>query len=91
MSLFSSPAEHAANPPSTWTVRKHGRRWGLYCAISDNPIDSFGTKREAIAAKTDGLSARLYAKESKWYAGELVPGWKLYSPPTRLEAIHTTD
>lgn len=78
MSIFASPAEHAAHPPSSWTVRKHGRKWGLFIG-NEHPADTFLTKRQAEAAKTTGFLADLYAKELRWYAGEAVYGWKPYA------------
>jgi hypothetical protein len=76
--IFASPAEHAANPPHTWTVCKRGRKWAL-CAL-DHPLDFFDTKKAAEAAKTTGFIANLYEKERRWYAGEPVSGWKPYVP-----------
>ena len=76
--MLFAPNEHAANPPHTWIVRKHGRRWALCAACSDNPIDTFDTKREAEAAKTTGFFVDLYAKEARWYAGQQVDNWKPY-------------
>jgi hypothetical protein len=33
--LFATPKEHAANPPSSWIVRKRSaRRWGGYGIIA---------------------------------------------------------
>lgn len=77
MSLFGSPEEHAANPPSSWTVEKWGYKWHL--CVNGNSLDSFTTKREAERAKTQGFHANLYEKERRWYAGEKVDGWKMYS------------
>lgn len=79
--IFAGPAEHRANPPSTWVVRKHGRKWGLFAMTGGQPLDVFETKRSAEHAKTDGIIARLYAKETRWYAGESVDGWMPYQPP----------
>lgn len=80
MSLFSSPAEHAANPPQTWTVDRSGRRWQLRTAAGA-VLDTFDRKADAETARTDGQLARLYADETRWYAGESVRGWKPYAPP----------
>lgn len=74
--IFATPDEHFANPPSTWTVRKHGRKWAL--CIKDHPIDTFLTKKAAEAGKTSGMYFNLYEKESRWYRGESVPNWKPY-------------
>lgn len=79
MSLFRDPAEHAANHPQTWTVQRSGRRWQL-CAAGV-VLDTFDRKADAeAAARTEGPLARLYAKETRWYAGENVEGWKPYVP-----------
>lgn len=77
--IFASPAQHHENPPATWTVRKHGRKWGLFCNVSENPLDTFLTKREAEAGKVTGFIANLYAKETRWYTGERVDNWKVYA------------
>lgn len=80
MSLFSSPEEHAANPPSSWRVEKRGRKWHLLIhAGSAHSCDSFLTKHQAEAAKTTGFHFDLYQRESRWYAGETIPGWKTYA------------
>jgi hypothetical protein len=75
--LFSNPAHHSDNPPSSWTVHKHGRRWQL-CTASGGILSSFDTKRQAEEAKEKGFYADLYAKESQWYSGLPVAGWKPY-------------
>lgn len=76
--MLFAPHEHAANPPHSWIVRKHGRRWALCAACYDNPIDTFDTKREAEAAKLTGFHVDLYEKEGRWFRGESIPGWKPY-------------
>lgn len=78
MSIFSGPQEHEANPPSSWTVRKIGRKWGLFLADYDNPADTFKTKTDAEAAKCSGFLFDLYEREKRWYAGGHVAGWKTY-------------
>jgi hypothetical protein len=77
MSLFTSPEEHAANPPETWRVVKLAQRgaWSLTTA-NGWPLDRYTTKREALAARDDGFYVRLYRDEARWYAGENVPNWK---------------
>lgn len=79
--LFRNPKEHAANPPSTWTVVKHGRKWAL--CLAGHPSTYFDTKKEAEAARHTGFHATLYAKETRWFAGEKVDGWKPYSSTIR--------
>lgn len=79
MSLFSSPIEHAANPPDTWQVHKVGRSWDLRTA-GGVTLGSFERRRDAEAGRTEGFYANLYAKETRWYAGGQVDGWKPYKP-----------
>lgn len=79
MSLFNGPEEHAANPPDTWVVEKSWSQWRL-CTRDGATLDTFERKRDAEAARTDGFLARLYADETRWYAGENVHGWKPYRP-----------
>lgn len=86
MSLFTKP-EHASNSPATWTVRKHGSKWGVFAANQSNPIDTFTTRAAAIEATTHGRLVDLYEKERRWYAGDNVLGWKPspYRDTTKLE------
>lgn len=98
MSIFASPEEHAANPPSTWEVRQWGRKWVLVCTKWPiTTLATFTTMREAKQAKITGFLADLYAKESRWYAGESVDNWKPYIPqakdsaPEMLAALRETQ
>jgi hypothetical protein len=76
MTLFSSPEEHAANPPATWQVVKVGtRRWGL-ATQAGYVLERFECKTDAEQGRTEGWAADLYDKETRWYAGEPVNGWK---------------
>ncbi len=77
MSIFSGPVEHEANPPESWEVRPIRRRWDLLTKDGVR-LDSFPTRTEAERAKTEGFLADLYAKETRWYAGEPVAGWQPY-------------
>lgn len=80
MSLFSGPVEHEANAPETWVVVHSGPgAWALRDK-SGNTIQVFKTKMAAEAGKTEGFFATLYAKETRWYAGEQVDGWKPFVP-----------
>ncbi len=80
MSLFSGPTEHAANPPQSWVVVKVGaRRWALKTKVGGPTMDTFATKKQAESAKVEGFYVSLYNRESRWYAGEPIPGWKPYS------------
>jgi hypothetical protein len=84
--LFRSPAEHAANPPTTWTVNRTGRRWQLRTAAG-GVLDAFDRKVDAETARTRGAVADLYAKETRWYAGENMHGWKPYTPAPAADPI----
>lgn len=82
MALHRTPAEHDANPPSTWTVVRidcaSSARWGLTTA-DGMLLDSFSTRKAAEAAKVDGSTASLYEKEGRWFAGEHVHPWIDYA------------
>jgi len=77
--MLFSKEDHPKYPPSSWTVRKHGRKWGLFAGSCDYPLGTFLTKREAEQAKLSGFLVALYEKEGRWFAGERIQGWKLYS------------
>lgn len=82
MSLFTDPAEHAANPPQSWRVSRVAvgtrYRWNLSTATGIL-LDSYPTKTRADEAKQSGFLADLYAREARWYAGEPVAQWKPYA------------
>lgn len=79
MALFLTPEDHAANPPSTWTVTKAcDRIWHLDTSDGE-PLDSFTTKTAAEAAKVEGFLVRLYDQEGRWMAGETPPGRRSYA------------
>jgi len=82
MALHLTPEEHDADPPSSWTVEKHGRRWALKSSRGGT-LDTFATKREAEAAKLTGFHARLWEKEGRWFRGEPVDGWRSYAELAR--------
>lgn len=90
MSMFANPVEHAKNPPSTWVVEKSvagaTTRWRLQTKTGE-VIDTFPTKAKAEEAKTEGFFANLYEKESRWYAGEEIPGWKQYGVLVGSEGV----
>lgn len=76
--MFSSPQTHAANPPETWEVVKVAdRRWAL--RANGGTLGVFNTKRDAEAGKTSGFYFNLYHDTTRWYAGERVRNWRLYS------------
>ena len=78
MSLFSSPEEHAANPPQTWVITKTcDRLWALKTASGDT-IDAYRTKRQAVAARA-GLWQTFYDREGRWYAGETPTGHRSWA------------
>ena len=79
MSLFTSPQQHAENPPEEWKVRKLAERaWTI-----DVPAGPTGwqykTRREAQEAIVTGFLPDLYEKERRWYAGEKVAMWRPYA------------
>jgi hypothetical protein len=80
--MYSTPEQHAANPPSTWRVFKsnYGRRWCL-ADSSGTVIGIYDTKRAALADLESGPAATLWEKERRWYAGESIPGWNPYVRP----------
>ena len=80
MSLFPGPEQHAANPPTTWTVERAGRRWSL--RVAGFELSRYDTRGAAEAARTSGQWAELYENERRWYAGELIPHWKPYAECT---------
>jgi hypothetical protein len=84
MSLFSGPEEHAANPPDSWKVQKseptnpNCRRWAVETA-GGKRLSTFDTKKVAELWRSPvGFAGHLYAEESRWYAGEHIPGWRPY-------------
>jgi hypothetical protein len=83
MSLFATPEEHAANPPTTWVAVKAGPRWWNLRTSSGAVLDTYPTKKAAEAARTDSFYATLYDRETRWYAGEPVAGWKPYNAPKK--------
>lgn len=76
MPLFTSPEEHAENPPDTWQIIKSsGRSWTL-ATRGGTVFDTFGRKRDAETATASGFYVELYEKEKRWYAGEKIDGWR---------------
>lgn len=79
MSVFHNPAEHAANPPDTWQVVKVAERaWQLQTA-GGGTLSQHTTRRAAISERECGFIRDLYDKETRWYAGEDIPGWRPYT------------
>ena len=79
MSLYATPEEHAANPPSSWRVDKRGERsWALVDA-NGAELERHATKRDAEAARSDGFAARLYEREGRWFAGYTPVGQKSWA------------
>jgi len=77
MGMFSGPTEHAENPPETWLVRKAGDRLWELTTKSGTVINTYGTQTHAREERTPGhFFADLYAKETRWYAGEQIEQWK---------------
>lgn len=79
MALFLTPEEHAANPPSSWTVHKAADRIWQLRTTDGSVLDTFPRKRDAELNRTMGHLARLYDREGAWMRGEQVCGWKPYS------------
>lgn len=82
MVMFSSPEEHAANPPSSWLVVKVADRcWHL--TTKDGVVLEYGSRGRGKAAtealKAGGHSFRHYEDERRWYAGETVQNWRPYA------------
>jgi hypothetical protein len=76
--LFATPQEHADNPPSSWAVRKAGRRLWQLCDKQGGVLGSATTKREAESLKGEGFYFNLYNDEGRWFRGERVRDWKPY-------------
>lgn len=78
MSLFRNPEEHAANAPETWVIVKVAdRAWRLQ--TKDGDVLEQNATHKACAESRDYWWTRQYEKESRWYAGESVDGWKDYA------------
>ena len=78
MSLFATPQEHAANPPSTWRIEKAGVKFALVTA-DGTVIHTYRTRSAALTDADSGFFVTLYNDESRWYAGEQVRGWRPYT------------
>jgi hypothetical protein len=83
MALYNDPAQHAANPPATWQVRKATARLWHVVDAAGTTLESAPTKREAERLRLEGFCARLWEKERRWYAGEPVAGWRPYRDVTQ--------
>lgn len=88
--MFTTPEDHAANPPESWEVVKAAPRvWRLL--IAGDVAQTFTTRREAEEATQSGRLVETYRKEGRWFAGEQIPGWKPYRPPLhRLTTTYTS-
>lgn len=75
MSMFSGPTEHAANPPETWQVVKDGDRLWKIQTATGTTINTYGTKTHAVEA-IETVWRPIYERETRWYAGEQIAGWK---------------
>jgi len=79
MTLFATPEEHAAHPPASWQVIHAGQRsWNLETAPGV-AIHTYRTREAAEAAKVSGQWVDLWERESRWYAGEAIPHWRLWA------------
>jgi hypothetical protein len=89
--------QHEQNHPRTWTVERRGRKFHIV-TTDGLSLDSFETKRAAIQATQSGFLVDLYHKETRWFAGESVPGWRPYAEaktgnsqkPRDVEIVITT-
>ncbi|MEU4576181.1 hypothetical protein [Nonomuraea sp. NPDC023979] len=80
MSLFATPEEHAANPPSTWKVVPAGtRQWAHATAAGTVLGGRYDRKRDAEADLLTSSYAVLWEQERRWYAGEQVDTWRPYA------------
>lgn len=79
MSVFSGPNEHAANPPETWRVIKVGERAWRVVTTGGTVLEYATTRKRAHELIESGHMRRLYDRETRWYAGESIPGWKPYA------------
>lgn len=83
--LYSSPEEHEANAPATWTVGKNPdgadsrHKWSILDKQGKAIGHAYPTKREATAAIESSAVATQWARESRWYAGEALPGVTSYA------------
>jgi hypothetical protein len=74
MSLHTSPAQHDANPPSTWHAVKVGERaWELRDGDGHTLDRGFRTRADAEAAIARGWARNTYEEEGRWYAGDTPP------------------
>lgn len=79
MSYYPDPETLAANPPETWRVEKRAERlWVLCVDGGDYYVQSFSTKREALAERDDpnSYTRRMVEQERRWYEGVNPAGWK---------------
>lgn len=77
---FSTPEQHAANPPESWRVTRVQQgsrvRWQVRIHTdSTYPAESFSTKREAmLSIRPEGRFGKLYEDARRYFAGEPVEG-----------------
>ncbi|MEV4116329.1 hypothetical protein [Nonomuraea sp. NPDC049695] len=80
MSLFATPDEHAAHPPTTWKVVRAGTRHWTHATAGGVVIGGrYDRKRDAEAHLLTSSYARLWDQESRWYAGEPIDNWRPYA------------
>jgi len=79
--MFTTPEQHAANPPSTWKViRRTKTSWATVTKDGD-VIEYHERKRDADESLTEGRMFRLYQQEGRWFAGDTPTGWTPYTSP----------
>jgi hypothetical protein len=69
---------HQENHPTTWKIQRRGRKFHIVTKDGVS-LDSFTTRRAAEKASQSGWLIDLYDKETRWFAGESVPGWRSYA------------
>ena len=77
--------KHEQNHPKTWKVERRGRRFHVV-TLDGYSLDSFDTKRDALRASQSGFLVDLYDKETRWFAGENITGWRSYAECEKTSA-----
>ena len=77
--MLFGPDEIADNGPETWKVEKRAEHLWSLLTKGNVGLDTFPTRKAALAAKGSGFLVELYNKEHRWYAGEQIPSWRPWS------------
>lgn len=78
--MFTTPEQHAANPPETWQVIRRSKRSWATVTQNGDVIEYHERKKDAEESLTSGPMHRLYQQEKRWYAGDTPTGWVPYDP-----------